>query len=162
MSIPESCCTAGFVEKKNPFWPLWLLFTRVCLQSICASPLGACKATSAIYSVCVFNTSTSVTCQRPHKLVNPIGFVWLLQTGRLIVLMGERKKKHKRKKRCRVGEGCLWSSDYVSTHLRFVIMIKKSAFKFLWYWNHGVFFSLVRVCHLCYGHKCNFRLCVFF
>ncbi len=96
----KGCCTLGSV-KKNTFWPLWLLFTHVSLQSIHAIPLGACRATSAIYSVCVFNTSTPVTCQRPHKLVNPIGFVRILRAERLIVHMGGRKKARgkKRKKR---------------------------------------------------------------
>lgn len=102
--LGKCCCMPGFVRKKT-FWPLWLLFTNVSLQSICASPLGACRATSAIYSVCVFNTSTPVTCQRPHKLVNPIGFVRLLRTESLIVLMGGRKKaRGKEKKKRRWGD----------------------------------------------------------
>lgn len=105
--LGKCCYTPGFVRKKKTFWPLWLLFTHVSLQSIRASPLGACRATSAIYSVCVFNTSTPVTCQRPHKLVNPIGFVRLLRAERLIVLMGGRKKARgkERKKRRWVDEG---------------------------------------------------------
>lgn len=120
--LGKCCCTPGFVRKKT-FWPLWLLFTHVSLQSIRASPLGACRATSAIYSVCVFNTSTPVTCQRPHKLVNPIGFVWLLRAERLIVLMGGRKKARgkERKKRCWVDEWYLWSSDNVCKDLNFLI-----------------------------------------
>ncbi len=72
----------GLLKKTKTFWPLWLLFTHVSLQSIRANPLGACRATSAIYSVCVFNISTPLTCQRPHKLVNPIGFVRLLRAER--------------------------------------------------------------------------------
>lgn len=100
--LGKCCCMPGFVRKKT-FWPLWLLFTNVSLQSICASPLGACRATSAIYSVCVFNTSTPVTCQRPHKLVNPIGFVRLLRTESNCAYGWEKESTREREKEKTLG-----------------------------------------------------------
>lgn len=142
----KGCCTLGFVKKT--FWPLWLLFTHVSLQSIRASPLGACRATSAIYSVCVFNTSTPVTCQRPHKLVNPIGFVRLLRAERLIVRMGGRKKAlgKERKKRRWLDEWCLWGSDNVCKDLRFLIKFEKAQISFFCVLHCYCFSKKFRVC----------------
>lgn len=133
---------------KKTFWPLWLLFTHVSLQSIRASPLGACRATSAIYSVCVFNTSTPVTCQRPHKLVNPIGFVRLLRAERLIVRMGGRKKAlgKERKKRRWLDEWCLWGSDNVCKDLRFLIKFEKAQISFFCVLHCYCFSKKFRVC----------------
>lgn len=80
-------CTGRFVKKKHS--DLFGSYLPVSLSNRYVQALWARGGRHQLFTVCVFfNNATTVTCQRPHKLANPTGFVRLLRAERLIVLMG--------------------------------------------------------------------------